>query len=122
MNRRSSESHGTGAASAGTAVGMRLDKWLVYARFLKTRSQAAALCSGGRIRCRGQRIAKPDHAIRPGDVLTFPLGRHIRVIKVLGLGQCRGTPAEARSLYEDLEPPSAETALPVAANPAGRQR
>jgi ribosome-associated heat shock protein Hsp15 len=49
-------------------------------------------------------------------VLTFPLGPHIRVIRVLALGVRRGPPAEARGLYEDLDPPpprGAGAALPA---------
>jgi ribosome-associated heat shock protein Hsp15 len=42
--------------------------------------------------------------VRVGDVLTFPLGRHIRVVKVLALAQRRGPATEARTLYEDLNP------------------
>jgi ribosome-associated heat shock protein Hsp15 len=37
-------------------------------------------------------------------VLTFPLGRDIRVVKVLALPTRRGPAAEARALYEDLNP------------------
>jgi ribosome-associated heat shock protein Hsp15 len=54
---------------------------------------------------RGNPTEKAHHAVRPGDVLTFPLGPHIRVIKVLALGVRRGPAPEARLLYEDLEPP-----------------
>jgi ribosome-associated heat shock protein Hsp15 len=38
-------------------------------------------------------------------VLTFPLGPHIRVIKVVALGARRGPAAEAQTLYQDLDPP-----------------
>jgi ribosome-associated heat shock protein Hsp15 len=92
---------------------LRLDKWLWFARFCKSRALAAELCASGRLRCSGNLVTKPHHAIHPGDVLTFPLGRHIRVIRVLALGTRRGPAAEARTLYEDLAPPSADTALPA---------
>ncbi len=98
------------ADSAGT--GLRIDKWLWYARFCKTRGLAARLAAGGRLRCAGAIVTKPHHPVRPGLVLTFPLGRHIRVIRVVALGHRRGPPAEARGLYQDLEPPTAENALP----------
>jgi ribosome-associated heat shock protein Hsp15 len=38
---------------------LRLDKWLWYARFCKTRSLAAKLCSSGRIHLDGAIVQKP---------------------------------------------------------------
>ena len=83
----------------------RLDKWLWCARFCKTRALAAKLCADGRVRLGGRVIQKAHHAVRAGDVLTFPLGPHIRVIRIAALGLRRGPASEARALYEDLAPP-----------------
>ncbi len=83
----------------------RLDKWLWYARFFKSRSLATKFCGTKRFRINEQIIAKPHHALHVGDVLTFPKGPHIRVIKVLGLGTRRGPAVEAQALYDDLDPP-----------------
>lgn len=91
---------------------LRLDKWLWYARFCKSRNVAAALCEEGRVRCNGSVVTKAHAGVRPGDVLTFALGRHIRVIRVMALGQRRGPAAEAQALYQDLAPPGADTAMP----------
>jgi ribosome-associated heat shock protein Hsp15 len=91
------------AAEAATG-GQRLDKWLWAARFFKSRTGAAALCAAGRIRLSGRVISKAHVTVRVGDVLTFPLGRHIRVVKVLALAARRGPATEARTLYEDLNP------------------
>ena len=52
-----------------------------------------------------QPIQKAHHAVRIGDVLTFPQGGHIRVVRVAQLGVRRGPAGEARLLYEDLAPP-----------------
>lgn len=98
-----------GAAPNG---GLRLDKWLWQARFAKTRGLAARLCESKAIRCGGAPVAKAHHLVRPGDVLTFPQGQRIRVIKVVALGTRRGPATEARTLYEDLEPPGSATGLP----------
>lgn len=87
------------------ADSQRLDKWLWCARFFKTRALAARFCDDGHLRVSGQVTHKAHYAVRPGDVLTFPLGPHIRVIKIIELADRRGPPAEARSLYEDLAPP-----------------
>ena len=91
---------------------LRLDKWLWHARFARTRSLAAKLVAEARFRINGNPTEKAHHAVRPGDVLTFPLGPHIRVIKVLALGVRRGPAPEARTLYEDLEPPRPKSAEP----------
>ena len=64
-------------------ISQRLDKWLWYARFFKSRSLAAKFCDEGRLRVSGQVTHKAHYAVRPGDVLTFPLGPDIRVIKIL---------------------------------------
>jgi len=90
---------------------IRLDKFLWHARFAKTRSLAAKLCEAG-IRVDGTLVAKPGALVRPGQVLTFALGRHIRVIEVVQVGIRRGPPEEARTLYRDLAPPTPETAMP----------
>ncbi len=84
---------------------LRLDKWLWHARFCRTRSMAAGLAAAGKVRIAGAAIFKAHYAVKPGDVLTFPLGPHIRTVKVLALGIRRGPPATARLLYEDLAPP-----------------
>lgn len=90
---------------------IRLDKWLWHARFVKTRSLAVKLCGEG-IRIDGVRVEKPGIGVRPGQVLTFTLGRHVRVIELVAVGSRRGPAEEARTLYRDLAPPSAETAIP----------
>lgn len=99
-------------ATEDSAGRVRLDKWLWFARFCKSRSLAAKLCESGTLRCSGMVVAKASHTVKPGDVLTFPLGRHVRVIKVVDLGTRRGPAEEARTLYRDLSPPAPETALP----------
>lgn len=82
---------------------MRLDKWLWQARFFKTRAEAAALIGKGRVRVNGARMAKPGHGVCIGDVLTFPLGDTIRLIRVVGLGSRRGPFSEAQLLYIDTD-------------------
>jgi len=84
---------------------LRLDKWLWFARFVKTRSLASKLIVDGRMRVNGVPTQKAHYTVKLGDVLTFPLGPHIRVIKVVALGSRRGPAPEAQALYEDLDPP-----------------
>lgn len=88
-------------------TGLRLDKWLWFARFAKTRSLAAKLCGSGLVSVGGATVAKPGHLVRPGDVVTVEHGRTVRRVTVLALGNRRGPPAEARLLYAEPEPPRA---------------
>ena len=83
----------------------RVDKFLWFARFFKSRTLAATMVSDGRVRINGARCEKPSTLVKLGDVLTFPAGPHVRVIKVLAGGERRGPAPEARLLYEDLTPP-----------------
>jgi ribosome-associated heat shock protein Hsp15 len=97
------------------AVGpsLRIDKWLWQARFCKSRALASKLCAAGRVRVSSTLIQKAHHAVKVGDVLTFPQGHHIRVVRIAALGVRRGPASEARLLYEDLAP-----VVPAAPNPA----
>jgi ribosome-associated heat shock protein Hsp15 len=81
-----------------------LDKWLWQARFCKSRGLAAELIEAGSVRVNGTRVSKPGRDISPGDVLTFPQGARIRVVRVLALGLRRGPAPEAQALYLDLDP------------------
>ena len=83
--------------------GRRLDKWLYFARFCKTRALAARLAAAKRVRVNTVVVTKPHHRVRPGDVLTFPQGPSaVRVVRVVALGERRGPASEARRLYVDL--------------------
>ena len=84
----------------------RLDKWLWFARVVKTRALAAKLVTAGHVRLNGARAAGPDKPVRPGDVLTIALERQVRVLKVVAPGERRGPYEDARHLYEDLSGPS----------------
>lgn len=86
---------------------LRLDKWLWFARLFKSRTISAKLCQSGRVRVNDVVISKSKYMISENDVLTFPKGPHIRVIKILKLGERRGPAVEAETLYEDLDPPQA---------------
>ena len=83
---------------------LRLDKWLWYARFFKTRSAASKAISGGRFRLDGMIMTKPHRQALSGQVLTFVQGDRVRVVKILALGGRRGPAVEAGTLYQDLAP------------------
>lgn len=91
--------------TAGTGEpSLRLDKWLWYARFFKTRAIATRVIAGGRFRLDGEVMSKPHRAAIPGQVLTFMQGERVRVIRIVALGTRRGPASEAVALYEDLSP------------------
>ncbi|MGI9435604.1 MAG: RNA-binding S4 domain-containing protein [Geminicoccaceae bacterium] len=93
---------GNDDAKDGADEGLRLDKWLWQARFFKTRTLAAKIASRRKIRINRLLVTKPHFRVRPGDVLTFPQGQEVRVVRVLALGIRRGPAPEARTLYEEI--------------------
>jgi ribosome-associated heat shock protein Hsp15 len=82
----------------------RLDKWLWFARVVRTRSLAARLVTEGHVRLNSRRIDTPAKGVVPGDVLTIALEHQIRVLKVVDPGTRRGAYSEAKLLFEDLSP------------------
>jgi ribosome-associated heat shock protein Hsp15 len=97
----------------------RLDKWLWYTRIVKSRTLAATLVSDGKVRLNRQRIDKPSHVVRIGDVVTANIHQRVRVLRVLAAGTRRGPPAEAQGLYQEISepiPPRTPPAHPAAAS------
>ena len=84
------------------ADSLRLDKFLWFARIVKTRALAQQLAEGGRIRLAGRVIDRAHSPVRVGDVLSFALRGQIKVLRIDRLPDRRGPPAEARSLYCEL--------------------
>ncbi len=99
------------AVDAG-AESLRLDLWLWYARFFKARTAATRLVQSGKLRVNSEIVTKAHYKLRPGDVLTFPQGPFVRVIKVLALAARRGPAPEAQALYDDLAPPEEQPRAP----------
>lgn len=81
---------------------LRLDKFLWFARIVKTRADARLLAEQGRIRIGGQVVDRAHARVRPGDVLSFAHRGEVRVLWVERLPKRRGPPAEARTLYCEL--------------------
>lgn len=73
------------------------------ARFFKNRALAAEVAESGHLRINGQPTRKPGAGVAVGDVLTFPQGARIRLVKILALGLRRGPAPEAQMLYLDLD-------------------
>ena len=86
-----------------TACGMddtRIDKWLWAARFFKTRSQATAAVTGGKVDVNGD-TAKPSKTVKVGDQIRLRMGPVEYRIVVTGIGERRGSAAVAQTLYEE---------------------
>jgi ribosome-associated heat shock protein Hsp15 len=81
---------------------LRLDRFLWFARIVKTRSLAQALAGEGRLRLNGRVVDKAHAPVRVGDVLTFARQGTVRVLRIEALPSRRGPPAEARALYCEL--------------------
>ncbi|WP_262693532.1 RNA-binding S4 domain-containing protein [Kordiimonas aquimaris] len=88
---------------------LRLDKWLWYARFFKSRAIASDLCRAHKVRINGVHCKKASATIIVGDVLTFPQANAIKVIEIVALGTRRGPATEAALLYKDLSPVESAT-------------
>ena len=85
------------------ADGLRLDKFLWFARIVKTRALAQELAQTGRIRISGRLVERASTPVRVGDVLSFAQRGQVRVLRVEALPARRGPPAEARALYAELD-------------------
>ena len=105
------------SGEGGSEKALRLDKWLWYARFFKTRANASKAISGGRFRLDGEVMSKPHRAAQPGQVLTFMQGERVRVIRIVALGTRRGPTTEAAELYEDMSPEMPSRRKDVEAEP-----
>ena len=102
----------------------RLDKWLWHARVVRTRAAAAALAASGHVRINGERVDAPSRPVRTGDVVTVALDRQVRVLKVLGFAERRGSADDARALCGPVEPGRASdpAEAPVAMRDPGTGR
>jgi len=84
------------------AARIRLDKWLWFARVVRTRALAQELAASGHVRINGRRSEAAAKAIRMGDILTIALPSRVRVLKVVDVADRRGPADEAAHLYEEL--------------------
>ena len=81
---------------------MRIDKFLYFIRFIKSRTKAQALIDEGRTRIDGRRVEKPSDAVRIGSTVALPLRGQVRILRVLALPTRRGPAPEAQACYEEV--------------------
>jgi ribosome-associated heat shock protein Hsp15 len=94
---------GEGSGSVKNVPQQRLDRWLWFARLMKSRTLAAELVGAGRVRVNRVRVSKPSHMLREGDTLTIAHRGEVRIVRVVSLGERRGPPQEARLLYRPVD-------------------
>ncbi len=81
---------------------MRIDRYLHCIRLVKSRTLAQTVIDTGYVRIDGRRVEKSSEPVKVGSIVALPLRDRIRILKVLGLPERRGPPAEARCFYEEL--------------------
>ncbi len=81
---------------------LRIDKWLYYTRFYKTRGLAAKAVRGGHVRINGSR-ARPSSAVKPGDVIELVRDQLPWHIQAGPLPARRGPAREAAECYTEDE-------------------
>jgi len=86
----------------GCATSERIDKWLWYTRFFKTRVLATAAVQGGHVKVGGER-ARPGHRIKPGDDIEMTRGQLPYLLTVTLIPARRGPAVEARTCYFEAE-------------------
>lgn len=75
---------------------------LWFLRLAASRSLAQTWVEAGHIRINGQRVTKPAHPVRAGDILTLPMRNHVRVVEILALPLRRGPAVEAAACLRDI--------------------
>jgi len=106
------------------AQALRIDRLLVYLRFARTRSAACTLIASQALRRNRKHVLRGSELARIGDVLTLAVGGEVRVIEVLSLPARRGSPAEARTHYREVDgaglDPTSHMPLAAAPPPPGQ--
>lgn len=92
---------------------LRIDKWLWFARVVKTRSLAAKLVQSGHVRVNREKVVQASHGLKLNDVLTIAVHERVRVLEVTAFGDRRGSAEDAALLFTDLSPvPAADCKEP----------
>lgn len=92
----------SGAAVPGDGRRQRIDKWLWHARVVKTRTLAQKLVNSGKVRVNREKVLAASAQVKTGDVMTIALPSRVRVLRVVGFSERRGSASVAQALFEDL--------------------
>jgi ribosome-associated heat shock protein Hsp15 len=92
----------TSETSPSSNAGLRIDKWLWFARLFKSRSQATDAVAGGLVHVNGERV-KPSRVIHVDDRLHITKDETRLEVIVRGMPVRRGPAPEARLHYTETE-------------------
>jgi ribosome-associated heat shock protein Hsp15 len=81
---------------------LRIDRWLFFCRFFKTRSKATAAVTGGHVKLNGERAA-PGQRVQVGDRIELVRERLAYSLEVTKIPTRRGPAPEARACYSEDE-------------------
>ena len=81
---------------------LRIDRWLFYCRFFKTRSQATSAVAGGHVKVNGER-STPGSRVKCGDKIDMVRDRLPYALQIIKIPGRRGPAAEARECYLEDE-------------------
>jgi ribosome-associated heat shock protein Hsp15 len=98
---------------------LRVDKWLYFTRFYRTRGLASKAVRGGHVKINGSR-AKPASSVSPGDVIEIVRDQLPWRLVAGPLPSRRGPAAEARACYSESEEVAARRSDLVAAHRTDR--
>ena len=82
------------------ADALRIDRWLFFTRFFKTRSLASESVAGGHVKINGER-ASPGARVKCGDVVDLVRERIPYRLNVIAIPSRRGPASEANACYEE---------------------
>lgn len=83
-------------------AGLRVDKWLWFARLFKSRSQATDAVAGGLVHVNGERV-KPSRMLNVADRLHITKDEVRMEVVVNSMPTRRGPAPEARMHYVETE-------------------
>jgi ribosome-associated heat shock protein Hsp15 len=84
------------------ADSLRIDRWLFYCRFFKTRGRATMAVSGGHVKLNGERTT-PGARVKCGDRIDVVRERLSYSLDVISIPSRRGPAAEAKTCYTEDE-------------------
>ena len=87
------------------SVSQRIDKWLYFTRFAKTRATAQEMIEGGHVAVNGEKVLKCSREIKIGDELNILRGTVRFYVRVTGFVEKRVGAPVARTAYEQIRDP-----------------
>jgi len=99
---------------SASADSLRIDRWLFYCRFFKTRVLATDAVTGGHVKVNGERTT-PGNRVKCGDRIDLVRERLPYSLTVTDVPSRRGPAAEARQCYVEDEETVRQRELQTAA-------